>query len=397
MIRLIGKFFSDLSEELVETDIFSENIDTYADNLNTAILSLANKTIPKTSGKAPKHHPVPWFNENIDKEIKKRRRLLLKFQKTHRGEDFANYHEQCNLVKKLIKEAKTSTWEAHCETLNDKSDSRKTWQKLQAIKGRNPGMPPILKKGKFSAFSNKDKCDLLAKNMANNSSDNNLRQEFKIHKDIFDKDHKELWDDDEAFQNDPLNVPFTLEEMETFLNSRKNKAAGADKVHYLMIKNLSPKAKFFVLNFLNNVFKSGQCPTIWKIAQVVPLPKVNKDLTDPNSYRPISLTSHMGKLLEGMLHARLLFFLEKYHDINPNQSGFRKHRSTSEQILRFQNDILIAKHRGQHVLAVSLDLEKAYDLVWGTSVLYRLKEKGIRGYAYNWTKIFYKIEKFKLR
>ena len=97
--------------------------------------------------------------------------------------------------------------------------------------------------------------------------------------------------------------------------------------------------------------------------------KKNKDPSDPKSYRPISLTSHPGKLLEGMVKARLERYLESKNILNPFQSGFRKGRSTNDQLVRLQHDVLYAKNRGRSVVAIFLDIEAAFDLAWHSGIL----------------------------
>ena len=142
------------------------------------------------------------------------------------------------------------------------------------------------------------------------------------------------------------------------------------------------------LLFFNKIWKDGSYPRDWKLACVVPLQKKNKDPADPKSYRPISLTSHPGKLLEGMVKARLERYLESKNIINPFQSGFRKGRSTFDQLVRLQHDVLYAKNRGRSVVAIFLDLEAAFDLAWHSGILYKLKKCGISGRCYQYVRAF---------
>ncbi len=106
-----------------------------------------------------------------------------------------------------------------------------------------------------------------------------------------------------------------------------------------MFKNMSGTALHIVLDLLNTVWARRVLPDSWKEALVIPIPKANKPANDPKSYIPISLTSHLCKLMEGMINDRLGHHLERNGILSPSQSGFRKGRSTLDQLLRLQHDV----------------------------------------------------------
>ena len=53
-----------------------------------------------------------------------------------------------------------------------------------------------------------------------------------------------------------------------------------------------------------------------------------KDHSSLSSYRPISLTSHISKLLESIIHTHLYYHIERHHLLSNTQFGFRTGRST---------------------------------------------------------------------
>ena len=75
------------------------------------------------------------------------------------------------------------------------------------------------------------------------------------------------------------------------------KSPGPDKITNEIIKHLGPKAKKILLEIVNKSWKSGQVPQSWREAHMVPIHKKGKDKTNTGSYRPISLTSCVEKLL----------------------------------------------------------------------------------------------------
>ena len=62
-----------------------------------------------------------------------------------------------------------------------------------------------------------------------------------------------------------------------------------------------------------------------------------------------------------------------------NCSGFRKQRSTIDQLVRFETFIREAFVRKEHVVSVFFDLEKAYYTTWKHGILLDLFGAGLRG------------------
>jgi hypothetical protein len=68
--------------------------------------------------------------------------------------------------------------------------------------------------------------------------------------------------------------------------------------------------------------------------------KPGKDPYNVTSYRPISLLSQVRKLFERVLTQRLSGHTEEMGLLGIHQAGFRKARSTTDNILRLSEDIL---------------------------------------------------------
>ena len=60
------------------------------------------------------------------------------------------------------------------------------------------------------------------------------------------------------------------------------------------------------------------------------------------------------------------------------QSGFRKNRSTTDQLVRLESFVREAFVQKQHVVAVFFDLEKAYDTTWKHGIMKDLYDAGLK-------------------
>ena len=94
-----------------------------------------------------------------------------------------------------------------------------------------------------------------------------------------------------------------------------------------------------VIKLFNLIWETGEVPSAWKHVSVIPLLKQGKEAAHANSYRPISLTSQLGKAMEAMVNKRLRHHLETNHLLSEDQSGYRQGLSCLDHIFRLENDI----------------------------------------------------------
>ncbi|GFY29919.1 probable RNA-directed DNA polymerase from transposon X-element [Trichonephila clavipes] len=129
----------------------------------------------------------------------------------------------------------------------------------------------------------------------------------------------------------------------------------------------------------NRVWKEHCFLSSWRNAIVIPILKPGKMATDPLSYRPIALTSCFCKTFERMINTRLVYVLEKEKCISPLRSGFRKGRSTLDNLVFLESQIRDAFVRRNHLVSLFFDIEKAYDRTWRYGILRNMYDFGLRG------------------
>ena len=157
------------------------------------------------------------------------------------------------------------------------------------------------------------------------------------------------------------NQPFTLTELQNSISKSNNSAPGPNEIHYTLFKELPTISLKSVLDIYNNIWISGNIPTIWKQAITILILKKQKTPTNLTSYKPIALTSCTHKTLESMINVRLTWFIESNNLLSKLQTGFRAQRTTIDQLVHIETLIREAFIKKEHLVAVLFDLEKAYD------------------------------------
>ena len=97
----------------------------------------------------------------------------------------------------------------------------------------------------------------------------------------------------------------------------------------------------------NRSFHNGAFPNILKIAKVIPIFK-SESRVACNNYRPISLLSNIGKIIEILMHKRLHSFLEIQNCFYPAEFGFRLNMSTNNALMSITENIQTQLDKGKY-------------------------------------------------
>jgi uncharacterized protein YcgL (UPF0745 family) len=98
-----------------------------------------------------------------------------------------------------------------------------------------------------------------------------------------------------------------------------------------------------------------------------------------------------------MLNRRLVWFLERHNHISSAQCGFWQGRSTRDHLARADNYVQEGFLLRQHVIAVFLDIERAYDRVSRRKILAALHKWGFRVNLPTFIQNFLSDRVFKVR
>lgn len=136
-----------------------------------------------------------------------------------------------------------------------------------------------------------------------------------------------------------------------------------------------------------HLYRESVFPTMWKQANVIPLLKKD-DPSVLSNYRPVSLLSCVGKVMERIVFKHLYNYFYSNNIFYKYQAGFLPGHSTVFQLLETYDDIVRRIDEGKSCCMVFCDLSKAFDRVWHKGLLHELKMYGIDGNMYIWLKSY---------
>ena len=131
-----------------------------------------------------------------------------------------------------------------------------------------------------------------------------------------------------------LDTPFTSEEIESLLHNLKlGKSAGYDQVQPEHLKYSGPTFYIWIKQVANAIIELEYVPESLKVGIVTPLHKGGgKDPLNRNSYRGITLSLVLAKVLEFLILVWLKIVLAESGFPHMNQTAYQKKVSCSEAI-----------------------------------------------------------------
>jgi hypothetical protein len=149
---------------------------------------------------------------------------------------------------------------------------------------------------------------------------------------------------------------------------KRYRAPGSDQIPAQLIQAGGETLHSEIHTFIMVIWNKEELPHQWKDSIVVPIHKKG-DKTDCSNYRGISLLSTSYKILSNILLSRLIPYADEI--IGDHQCGFRRNRSTTDQIFYIRQ---IPEKKWEYngiVHQLFIEFKKAYDSV-RREVLYNI-------------------------
>lgn len=352
----------------------NDSLDDTVTSWSQLFINTAERTIPHYCATI-RPRDKEFMNGHIRRTMRERDRIHKQI-KAHPADE--NLKQQFkvlrNKVVTLSRKSKCAQEEKDNAELSSVQTSSKKWWKLSnSITNSNHqiciGNTPIMN-GSDIITGNHDKANLLNKYFVTQST---------------------LDESNARLPPNPPNPHILIEQKviqpedvyEILINLDVSKATGPDGISNRLLREAAVSISQPLSHLFNYSLSKGQFPESWKLAHVIPVYK--KD--DPklcNNYRPISLLCCISKVFEKILFNHIYTFLKDNGLLNSKQSGFTPGDGTINQLIKICNDIHSQLDNDNEILAVFLDLTKAFDKVWHKGLLYKLKGIGINGLLFKW-------------
>lgn len=283
---------------------------------------------------------APWFTDVLKIMKKERNRLMSKYRRTRSAQDWQDYKRMRNMFTKAVRDEKR----AYVEFVARSGNKKELWQVLHNLNIYNKrkdsmSLPSCLHKpDKINDFFI-DSVESIAPPVKDDFVNNYLLKRTS--------------------SNFSLSYVSNVEVLGA-INQLKSNASGADGLSVQMIRLCCPVIVPFLTHIYNACIDNSVFPSNWKVATVLPLPKVNNPVNF-SDLRPISLLSVLSKVFEKIIYGQIFKYFSTNDLFPSSQSGFRKGYSTATVLLKVLDDIIEAADRGETSALVLLDYSKAFD------------------------------------
>ena len=176
-----------------------------------------------------------------------------------------------------------------------------------------------------------------------------------------------------TFQIEPIFREFISKQLTLLGNRANTDILGIDaKLLHISREYISSS----LCSLYNISLNEGYVPDDWKIAKITPIYKGKGSKLDPSNYRPISVISHISKVIERFINKQCLTYLESYNLLSVQQSAFLKQKSTITALHNVNDLWLDNIEHGLFTTVCYFDIKKCFDTLTHNILLFKLQKYG---------------------
>jgi hypothetical protein len=370
------ELFTSKIRDLCDSYVFNSipTIDTEIERFSNLAYSIYSKCFPiNTKQMSQKRLNNPWLTKELLQKIDFKHDL---HRKCAQGiYDFQLYKNYRNIVGYLISQAKKKYFHAKFATCM--SNLKRTWNNINNV--LRPGRP----KQTISELKLPDG------RVIDDPAD--VAEEFNRHFTLaaptLERSIPTVLTDPMTYMPRSVNsfvcIPCDSAEIVKIIGSFKSKPSNVNVIPNFVFKRVAGLISDIVCKFLNVSFSTGVFPDSLKVAKIIPIHKSGPK-NETNNYRPISILCFLSKVFERAMHSRVNRYLSKFDLLTSSQYGFRGNLSTCDAILNFTDRVHGSLNAGKYMLAILIDLSKAFDTLNHDILIQKLECCGVRSLSLEW-------------
>jgi len=372
-------FRNALRDSTLDTVIESDDINTACSTWTNMFMAIAKVYIPNRIVTV-RPRDSPWYNNDLRLMKRKLNRLFRKFCNSKNNSDWLNYSELHNAYHKKLNETEKAYNEGLSNSLATSRNSKTWWRTVKHMIGRGGDRSyPALSDGNNMIVTNTDKATAF--------------NQFFLSQSKIDSSSARL----PYGPNPPVEldtITASEQEVSDIIHSLDaSKSAGPDGISPKLLKLAGNAIVQSLTKLINKSLSLSKFPKCWKEANVIPLHKKG-DKSDTNNYRPVSLLSCVGKVMEKIVFKNVFNYVRDRELLSPHQSGFRPGDSSIHQLSYLYHVFAQALDCKKNVKVIFCDISKAFDRCWHEGIIYKLSSLGIGGDLLLWFKD-YLTERFQ--
>ena len=177
---------------------------------------------------------------------------------------------------------------------------------------------------------------------------------------------------------------------------KRGKASGPNNLPTWILKEFAMELSSPVAQIFNASIQERSVPNVWKLADVIPIPKTNPVKEIEKDLRPISLTAVLSKTMECFAVKWIMSQIRQLIDLNQFRSlpGL----STTHALLSLVHHLYTATdQRDQCVRVLLLDFSKAFDRINHNILLRKMRDMEIDPTLIEWVRSFLSNSKHRVR
>ena len=310
-------------------DQFTQKINNKRQNLNTktkafnqAVLKAAQESIPRGNRKNYK----PYWTEELQQQEDAVREARNLVEQSPSEENNVSLKAASTKHQRTLIQTARKTCHEKTEQLNLDREGKKLWNLVAALNDERQKSSQIILEQEGNLCAGKQATNILVKQYAETS-------DLQVPTDRKRETREEQHAGPVHQEEQTMNSPFVTKELEDALTMLKlRKAPGPDNITNEMLLHLGPHSKKKLLQLFNDGWRTGTVPQVGRELIMIPILNRGKDKSKADNYRPVSLTSCVGKLVESLINTRLMWHLEDKKHITSQQADFRQDRYTEDQI-----------------------------------------------------------------